>query len=47
MILYDEPDLSSIKDKASKMAVNFITKCLEKDPLMRPTAEELLSGPWF
>ena len=46
-VLGQDPILSSIDKKVSPQAVNFILQCLHKNPLDRPTAEELLKSPWF
>ena len=31
----------------SKPAINFIKRCVEKDPAQRPSAAELLEHPWM
>ena len=47
-IIYDEPDFNSFKFRnISKLAIDFMQKCLVKKPEMRMSAAEALNHPWF
>lgn len=47
-IVLDRPIFKTFKHlKKNVMAIDFIMRCLEKDPLKRSTACELLDHPWI
>jgi serine/threonine protein kinase len=47
-ILHSQPDFKSNKFlQDSPFAMDFITKCLDKDMATRPNASALLAHPWF
>ena len=46
-IVNKTPNFGKYKKHLSEEAIDFTTKCLEKDPVMRSSAEELLQHPWL
>ena len=47
-ILFTEPDYSPNKmGDSSNLVIDFLKKCFSKDPMVRPSAEEALTHPWF
>jgi len=46
-IVNGTPKFGRYKESLSNQAKEFILACLSKDPLQRPTAEELLQHPWL
>ena len=47
-ILFTQPDYSPAKmGNSSSLVIDFLKKCFSKDPMVRPSASEALSHPWF
>ena len=46
-ILNEEPNFDKISTKISEKGIDFIKKCLIKNPKMRPSAKECLLHPWL
>lgn len=46
-IVRDEPRFGKVKHALSDQAIEFISKCLNKDPSQRPSANELLQHSWL
>lgn len=43
----DEPKFGRVKKSLSKDAIEFTMMCLNKDPKMRASAEDLLNHKWL
>ena len=46
-IVSDIPKFGRVKAQLSPEAIQFVMKCLSKDPSRRPTAEQALNHPWL
>lgn len=50
-ILKQDPNMVSLKldedNQLEEKAMDFIEKCLNKDPTQRPTVSQLMSDPWL